>query len=538
MADTPSRIAYRASYFYVISLVGWVAVTLLALYVVLDLSINENERDFQRGAAASVTEVRQKLLVNESVLSGFSAFLYAVESSDRLSTTRYASAAMALYPHIHRVEVVREVSAVDRPAFEAEMRRSWAPDFSLRDFSYQGTRRWQDVKPKASYWPVVFLFPGSGSSAQLYGLDVDSVPLLAAPLRDAWLRQSQSASQPFRLTGGELGYVLFQPVPRPEPRKPGAAKHPFGGALTALLVVNAEALRPTQFDVRDRVRADFGSSGTGTVSDVPPLFVHETSDGSAFDSVLPRFKHEAVIEVGAQAIRMNFVRQLRWRDISGFSLRAVAVISLLSLTLVMLYLRRHYIAMRLAETEHERAEFLAMHDPLTDLPNRHLLNDRVRQALLRWQRTGSVFALVMIDLDHFKTINDRHGHAGGDQLLRVAARRISCTLRASDTVARYGGDEFIVLIADVLGEGDARAVAEKLLAVISEPVLFGAEVMQTTCSIGIAFCPRDGTDFESLSHQADHAMYKVKSNGRNGVFAEPTGPLGTPNRTPAGSAAG
>lgn len=538
VSDLAQKRNYLSSSFYVLALFGWVALTLLALYVVLDISIKETERDFQREATASATEVRQKMQASESVLNGFSAFLYAVESGDRNATMRYAGAATAPYPHIHMLEVAREVSAADRKGFEAEMTRTWEPNFSLRDFSYQGARRWQDVKDKASYWPLVFLYPDNNAVLPLYGLDIDSVPLLSQPLNDAWLRQAQSASRPFRLTEGEPGYLMFQAVPRPSPRLSGDSLRPFGGALTALLAVKASALQPTRIDRRDLVRADFVVPEVGEVSDIPPLFVHEGAPVNSYDQLLPKLHHETLIEVGPQAVRMSFSRQVRWSDLSAFSMRAVAVISLLSLTLVMLYLRRHYIAMRLFETEHERAEFLAMHDPLTDLPNRHLLADRVRQALLRWQRTGAMFALFLIDLDHFKKINDTHGHEGGDHLLKIIAHRISSTLRASDTVARYGGDEFIVLVADVVSEADARSVGEKLLAVVSEPVLFGEAHLRVTCSLGVALCPRDGNDFEALCHQADHAMYKVKNEGRNGVFSESLATAKTRSRDATKAASG
>nr|ACX33916.1 putative response regulator receiver modulated diguanylate cyclase/phosphodiesterase [uncultured prokaryote AT3] len=525
MPDDQFSRSYRSSSFYVLALIGWVALTLLALYVVLNLSISETERNFLHETAETETEVRQKLQTNEAVLSGFSAFLHAVESGDRESAMRYAAAATSPYPHIYMLEAAREVPATDRVRFEAEMRRSWEPNFALRDYAYQGARRWQEVKPKPSYWPLVFLYPDNNSVLPLYGLDLDSVPLLSQPLKDAWLWQRQSASRPFRLFEGETAYILFQSVPKVTPAGKGDSMRAFGGALTALLVVKASALRPHQIDRRDQVRAEFVVADTGDFSDIPPLFTQDAEPVHLLDTLLPSIRREVTLVVGPQTLRINFVRQLRWADLSGFSMRAVAVISLLALTLVMLYLRRHYIAMQVAEREHARAEFLAMHDPLTDLPNRHLLADRVRQALLRWQRTGAMFAMFLIDLDYFKEINDTYGHEGGDFLLKTVAHRISNTLRATDTVARYGGDEFIVLVADVLGESDARAVGEKLLSVVSEAVAYGDKNLRVTCSLGVALCPRDGVDFETLCHQADHAMYQVKKDGRNGVISKHFGPL-------------
>lgn len=529
MPETKPHILYRAGSFYAFALFAWVAVTLLAMYLVLDMSIQDTERNFQHETAEAVMDLRQKLQTNEAVLSGFAAFLHAVESGDREAATRYAGVAMSPYPHIYMLEAAREVSSADRRAFESEMQRSWEPDFTLRNFAYQGARRWQDVAAKPLYWPLVFLFPANNISVPLYGLDLDSVPLLSKPLAETWLRQGQSTSRIFRLFEGEPAYILFQAVPRAAPHRTSNAVGPFGGPLTALLVVKTSALQPHNLDPRDQVRAEYvlpETESNNGVSDIPPLFTQNAVPSGSFDQLLPSIKQSLTITVGVQTVRISFVRQLHWFDLSGFGLRLVAVISLLALTLVMLYLRRHYLAMQLVEQEHARAEFLAMHDPLTHLPNRHLLADRVHQAQMQWRRNGKMFALCLIDLDHFKEVNDTHGHEGGDHLLRTVAHRISRSLRATDTVARYGGDEFIVLIADVKGDAEARSVGEKLLAAVSEPVVFGEASLRVTCSVGIALCPRDGDDFERLCHQADHAMYKVKRSGRNGLYSDALAEIG------------
>jgi len=501
VSSRTSSYFHRAISFYVIAVTGWLTLTLLAIYMVFELAIKETERSFQHQVAESVLDLRQKLQANEAVLSGFSAFLYAVEGSDREATMRYASAAITPYPHVYMLEVTREVLAVDRERFQEMMRKEWEPNFTLRDFTYQGARRWQEVKAKPSYWPLVFLYPDTNSVLPLYGLDVDSVPPLSQALRDAWLWQTQVVTRPFTLFEGELAYLIFQAVPRPAPRKSGDNLKPFGKALTALLVVKTSALRPTKLDPRDQVRADLLTSTTDSAS--PAIFMQEAMPVLAIDQMLPNLQVDTTVTVGAQSVRVQFARQVVWGDLAGFAIRAVAAISILSLTLVLLYLRRHYIAMQVADREHERAEFLAMHDPLTELPNRHLLNDRVQQALSRWQRSGAMFALFLIDLDHFKEVNDTYGHDGGDHLLKTIGRRISSTLRATDTVARYGGDEFIVLIADVLGEADAAAVGEKLLAVVAEPVPYHDAMLRVTCSLGNALCPRDGKGCGGVTQRAE-----------------------------------
>jgi diguanylate cyclase (GGDEF)-like protein/PAS domain S-box-containing protein len=159
-------------------------------------------------------------------------------------------------------------------------------------------------------------------------------------------------------------------------------------------------------------------------------------------------------------------------------------------------------------------EHLANYDPLTGLPNRVLLRDRVQQAIASASRVGQTLALIFLDLDHFKTVNDSLGHSIGDDLLRDVAKRLLGEVREQDTVSRWGGDEFILLLSDCTAEGATR-VAEKLLASFATPYQAGKHELNSTPSIGIALYPADGKDFESLAQAADAAMYRAKQEGRN-----------------------
>ena len=161
---------------------------------------------------------------------------------------------------------------------------------------------------------------------------------------------------------------------------------------------------------------------------------------------------------------------------------------------------------------------LAKHDALTGLPNRQLLSDRVTQALVSAKREKSHSALMFIDLDEFKPINDKHGHAIGDLLLIEAAKRIHDCIRESDTVSRLGGDEFIVLLPIVESQQQAAIVADKIRHMLKLPFESPAGPLHISCSIGISMYPEHGLDEDTLLKNADIAMYEAKRSGRNAVM--------------------
>jgi diguanylate cyclase (GGDEF)-like protein len=183
----------------------------------------------------------------------------------------------------------------------------------------------------------------------------------------------------------------------------------------------------------------------------------------------------------------------------------------------------HYVAMFSDITERKKQEeiitFQAFHDALTGLPNRILFLDRLEQMLVQGTRSGARTAAVMfLDLDRFKQINDTLGHEAGDQCLKEVARRLRQCVRASDTVARMGGDEFTILLPEIAEKGDVRMVAQKILDSMKTPLLLAGQEVIITTSIGISLFPRDGRDGETLLKHADAAMYRVKGSGRAGMF--------------------
>ncbi len=164
---------------------------------------------------------------------------------------------------------------------------------------------------------------------------------------------------------------------------------------------------------------------------------------------------------------------------------------------------------------------LAQHDVLTDLPNRMLLNDRLSQAILLARRHGSLVAVLFLDLDRFKRVNDMLGHAIGDKLLQEVGKRLTAAVRGSDTVSRCGGDEFVVVLSEVEHAANAARHAEKIHAALSAPYSIAQSELLANVSIGISIFPADGQDAETLVNSADVAMYHAKENGQPYRFFKP-----------------
>lgn len=186
----------------------------------------------------------------------------------------------------------------------------------------------------------------------------------------------------------------------------------------------------------------------------------------------------------------------------------------------------HGVSRDISERKEAEAKMahMARHDPLTGLPNRALFSDRLERAIAMSKREGGRLALMFLDLDKFKPVNDTYGHGVGDLLLQKAARRMTSTVRESDTVGRIGGDEFVVLLPQVKTGEDGMVLAQRLLEAINRPFEIEGHTLQVSCSIGIAIFPDHGSEPMELAKNADTAMYwgKNKGGGTVSLYAPPT----------------
>jgi len=233
-------------------------------------------------------------------------------------------------------------------------------------------------------------------------------------------------------------------------------------------------------------------------------------------------RREAAVLVDEQAI----LRRREAADRREEAARAMAALGARTVEQLRKANERLVVATVGAQTMTEAAEqaaaqisYMAEHDFLTGLPNRSLLTDRLAQSIALAKRRGKRVALMYLDLDHFKHVNDSLGHAVGDQLLQSAAKRLQACIRNSDTVSRQGGDEFVVLLTEVEAVRDAALAAEKLIAAMAAPHLIGVHRLHVTLSIGISLYPDDGKNVETVLRNADTAMYHAKRSGRNNYQA-------------------
>jgi diguanylate cyclase (GGDEF)-like protein len=174
-----------------------------------------------------------------------------------------------------------------------------------------------------------------------------------------------------------------------------------------------------------------------------------------------------------------------------------------------------------------QARHLAYHDGLTGLPNRSLLQDRFHQAMSQAERNHKSLALLLLDLDEFKRVNDKLGHVSGDRLLKALAERLSAGIRGADTACRYGGDEFVIMLSEIDNSDIAATLAVEIGARLGQPYIIDGYEIHITVSVGTAVYPADGKTYDALMKQADIAMYRAKGTGSNvSIFAVPKERLG------------
>lgn len=468
----------------------WALLFVLLSALAVTYEVRRLERDFLRSASHVQQRILQAITVSDSVLDGLSLALSNMDETD-LRFERYARHILVLHDHLQMVQVVRRVGAEELDTFLARMRQVYGPEFSLRPWDaadLQGS-----VEPAKAYYPITFVAPHGPAAADLLGRDLGSNPTLRRPLLLALSAGDPSASPPIELPAGGVGYCVF------------LSDFQEGGRAAGL-IVRADRLLTGPPRAGFRVALRYANRKEVIIAQAEPR-------GRLAALLLPEHRDVRAVDGPERPFSLVLEHTVDWRDLSPAPMIPLLALALLGLPAALATAHRRHLFEYQRAAHEELLAHRATHDPLTELPNRQLVRDRFAHACRLAERRGTQVGLLFLDLDNFKQLNDRHGHEFGDAALRTTAARLAGAVRKGDTVARIGGDEFLVLLEGIAGMANAREAAEHILEALEPPARFHGVDYRIESSIGIALFPQDGTDFDSLLASADEAMYRAKRAG-------------------------
>lgn len=482
----------------------------------------EQQKSFDFNVREATSSIEQRMAAYEQVLRGVQGFYNASGEVERGEFKTYVETLQlgANFSGIQGVGVMPIVTQAQKDAHIAAMRAQGFPNYAIKP---EGQR--------AIYAPVTQLEPFIGRNQLALGHDPYAVPSRRVAMERARDSGAPAITGKVRLvvetdTDVQPGFVMFLPI-----YKKGAPSNTIAARRANIIgwVVAPFRMKNLMAGLYGRRASMADIKVYDGVEMTPQTLLYD----SRADSRAPRTSHKDAIEyieVGGSTWTLVIGALPEFdapqgEDGSRLIIIAGTGLSLLLTLLCWTLLSGRARAMTLArkmtrELRASEARFRhqAQHDALTGLPNRALFSDRLEQALAQARRQRKRLALMFVDLDAFKPINDNMGHHAGDFLLKEVAKRMQQHVRASDTVARIGGDEFVVLLSSIEEARDALVLGEVIRSAIGEPFeMPDGKFLNISSSIGVAVYPENGQDEIQLSRNADSAMYQAKQNGRNTV---------------------
>lgn len=493
-------------------------VTLSVTWLLWDHECNASRKEvkaqFDFALRDTVGRIEQRVAAYEQMMRGFQSLFSTTELSNREAIRHYVESLQldANFSGVGVLGVAELVPAEGKRAHELAMRQRGLRDYSIHP---AGQRDY--------YAPIIQRAPEGARGNIRLGLDPWADPVRRLAMESARNSGMAAITAKVRLAidtslESRPGFIMYLPIyAHGQPRDSVAQRR---ASLIGWIYA--------PFFMDDFMASLYGSAPAETV-----LTIYDDADPVA-DALMYR-SGPLPADLGDAPMRANeymVVAGRTWtvnlQTLPEFEARygrdAATIIAVtgvgLSISLALLawfMVTGRARALRLAAGMTEELRHMAQHDPLTGLPNRALFSDRLENELARARRQGGHFALIFLDLDRFKPINDNYGHAVGDRLLQQVARRLKDVVRASDTVGRIGGDEFVVLMPMIAEAEAASVLAEKLRQVIARPFKLDGRDLTISCSLGVALYPDDGTDEIMLTNRADEAMYRAKESGRDAV---------------------
>lgn len=479
-----------------------------------ETSRKEVQAQFDFALRDTVSRVEQRVAAHEQMLRGLQGLFATTGLKNRTAFRDYVETLQldANFSGIQIVGVVDLVPGHQKAAHEALMRGLGVADYAIYP---EGERE--------IHAPVIQREPQVGRIRLTPGLDVWA----DSPRRQAMERARDSGRAAITVKvrlavdkrpEAQPGFIMYLPIyAHGQPRDTVSQRrsHLIGWIYAA-------------FYIEDFMASLYGTSLPGVALEVydgveptPDALMYrvgEQADQGRHDGLHANEYMEVAGRTWTLSLRSLPEFELRYgRDVASLIAATGIGLSFSLALLAWFMMNGRERALRLAAGMTEELRHMAQHDPLTGLPNRALFSDRLGNELARAKRNSGHFGLIFVDLDHFKPINDNFGHAAGDLLLRQVAQRMKETVRASDTVGRIGGDEFVVLMPMLADAEAARLLAEKLRHAIAQPFMLDGREHAVSCSLGVALYPDDGTDEITLAKRADEAMYQAKQSGRDRV---------------------
>ena len=521
MEESTEHIQAKAARLNLVMVEIFLTVLGLLLAIAISLDIQRERSRFVETALYLQGQFDTQITQNLVALHGFAALLKTEDPANRNALSAYSRYLLTRHPHIYMFQVAQVVPRNQLESFTQHQQQIGSSDFRVKTFPEDGSSLWQPVDGKSGdYFPIIFMEPMFPKSIEMLGLDLGAMEYSRQPILLARNTGSSIPSKPFRLPDQELGYMIVQAVDRADKQ------------LFAVLVTKSK----TFSQIIDEAAADRMSLAVSYLRRPPgqPLILLQQNahyDLSSLSGLLPKLTARYALGGSEQPMQLDVEEQLGFDDLNWPVLMAIIAGSLITVPVMLAYSRaRHRDEMaRLKASNMLFAQ--ANFDALTGLPNRQLFLNRLEQALAVAHRQGLMHAVLYLDLDGFKGINDYYGHSIGDRVLIRAAKIFSKCVREIDTVARLGGDEFVILLQDIDGRAGAEFVASKIRKAFhsSAPMVTekGNIPPMLGTSIGIAVYPQDGTSMDVLIKHADTDMYKDKA-GRK-LAARQSGTGGSPS---------
>ena len=496
---------------YLSILLIWMLFLMIVMANVIRSDLDVAKQQFLNSVNSQYTQASDRVRTNEAVLEGFAALVSNMRELDQQHIRKYAQDMLKQYPHIFMFEIIETVPYEKLEAFSKHYRATVDPNFRIKAFGYETDRKIKSIEKQDLYMPIVFMEPFPPGSHEVLGLDLYSHEFFNRALKKHSLYKRSVFTEPFHLVEGDRAYLLFKPVLMEKVSKTQEVIQ-----RCVMLVIRADTLLNREHQPAAGItellhHPDFDASNEKG-------YLHLQLGGvrSRLEKLIfPRYTNSVALENESQPFILINEYQLGWDTLGWSQLIITLLIGIVSFIALMIFARiYHRDEVKRLQTANTWL-YMANHDALTGLASRYLFIDRLNHALLQAKRLEVSLAIIFIDLNNFKGINDTYGHDTGDKLLQGFAERLRGDFRASDTIARIGGDEFVLIIEGMDNKEEISQIVLNLRRTTEQPFIINDRPINLNLSIGFSIYPDDGEDIDSLMNQADTKMYQDKQNDKD-----------------------